>query len=577
MNNYLKKLLSMLMVLTVVFALFIPAFASFESATAVEMDKVYSDSITSDDGADYFKFTTTEYGRVRFYFTTSMRPFTLVLYKADKTEVNKWVTTRSTAGDVVYSQALDAGTYYLKVTGEGVLGALGASTGAYDFRMTFTAETKGQSATDADKNNELKYAKEIKTDTTSAGKILNDDENDFYKFTINTSGSVSLKFTSKMEYYSIYLLDAYGNSIWSSESNQWDASKKQRKDTYKFELSAGTYYVKVNGIGSTGTLIKRPVKTKGNYQFDLYYKSSGQTSAEPNNSIVNPNRIALDKKIVGHLSMTDGKDFYEITVAKKIDVMIAFVSYMPSYSIRILDADNKEVWSSKNNALAEKATSRKDVHELSLAAGKYFIVVDGGTGKYDFQISKEVSVGKVKTVKYERTVTTLRLYWSKVADADGYEVFKYDEAKKEFVKIGSTTSKRSLKLKKLKGGTTYEFKVRAYKKINGCIVYGDFSEERTATTTPARATISSVKAGVKSATVNWKTVNGATGYRVFYTTDKDFDYVKKTVVKDSKATSKTIKKLKSGKKYYFKVRAYKTFKGKNIYGSLSKIKSVKVK
>ncbi len=577
MNNYLKKLLSMLMVLTVVFALFIPAFASFESAVAVEMDKVYSDSITSDDGTDYFKFTTTEYGRVRFYFTTSMRPFTLVLYKADKSEVNKWVTTRSTAGDVVYSQALDAGTYYLKVTGEGVLGALGASTGAYDFRMTFTAETKGQSQTDADKNNELKYAKEIKTDTTSAGKILNDDENDFYKFTINTSGSVSLKFTSKMEYYSIYLLNASGNSIWSSESNQWDASKKQRKDDFKFELSAGTYYVKVNGIGSTGTLIKLPVKAKGSYQFDLYYKSSGQTSAEPNDSIVNPNKIALDKKVIGHLSMTDGKDFYEITLAKKIDVMIGFVSYMPSYNIRILDADNKEIWSSKNNALAEKATSRKDVHELSLAAGKYFIVVDGGTGKYDFQIANEVSVGKVKTVNYERTVTTLRLYWSKVAGADGYEVFKYDEAKKEFVKVGSTTSKRSLKLKKLKGGTTYEFKVRAYKKINGCIVYGDFSEERTATTTPAKATISSVKAGVKSATVNWKKVNGASGYRVFYTTDKDFDYVKKTVVKDSKATSKTIKKLKSGKKYYFKVRAYKTFKGKNIYGSLSKIKSVKVK
>lgn len=577
MNNYLKKLLCMLMVLTVVFALFVPAFASFETATVAEMDKVYSDSITSDDGADYFKFTTTEYGRVRFYFTTSMRPFTLVLYKADKSEVNKWVTTRSTSGDVVYSQSLDAGTYYLKVTGEGVLGALGASTGAYDFRMTFTAETKGQTETDADKNNDLKYAKEIKADSTTSGKILNDDENDFYKFTINTSGSVALKFTSKMQYYSIYLLNANGDSIWSSQNNQWDASKKQRVDTYKFELSAGSYFIKVNGIGSTGTLIKFPVKTKGNYSFNLDYKSSGQTSAEPNNSIVNPNKIALGKKIVGHLSMTDGRDYFEITVPKKSDYMIGFVSYLPTYNIRVLDADNKEVWSSKNNALAEKATSRKDIHELSLAAGKYFIVIDGGTGKYDFLISEEVKVSKVKTVSYERTVTTLRLYWSKVSGADGYEVFKYDEAKKEFVKVGSTTSKRSLKLKKLKGGTNYEFKVRAYKKLNGCIVYGDFSEERLATTAPAKATISSVKAGVKSATVKWKTVTGATGYRVFYTTDKDFDYVSKKVVKDGKATSKTIKKLKSGKKYYFKVRAYKTFKGKNIYGSLSKVKSVKVK
>ena len=576
MNNYLKRLLSMLMVITVVFALFVPAFAA-DDASEIVMDKAYSDSISESNREDSFKFTTTAYGRVRLYFTTSMRPFTIAIYNANGEEVKKFVTTRSTSGDVVYSHALDAGTYFLKVNGKGTTGLIDLSTGSYEFRMTFTAETKGQTETDADKNNDLKYAKEIKADSTTSGKILNDGENDFYKFVINTSGSVAIKLTSKMQYYSLYLLNANGDSIWSSESNQWDASKKKRVDNYKLELSAGTYYIKVNGIGTTGTLIKRSVYTKGDYSFNLDYKSSGQTSAEPNNSIVSPNKIALDKKIVGHLSITDGKDFFEINLSKKSNIMIGFVSYMPSYNIRVLDADNKEIWSSKNNELAEKATNRKDIHELSLAAGKYFIVIDGSTGKYDFQISNEVKVAKVKTVKYERTVTTLKLKWSKVSGADGYEVYKYDESKKEFVKVGSTTSKRYLKLKKLKGGTTYEFKVRAYKKLNGCIVYGDFSEERTATTTPAKATIKSVKAGVKSATVNWSAVNGATGYRVFYTTDKDFDYVSKKVVKDGKATSKTIKKLKSGKKYYFKVRAYKTFKGKNIYGALSKVKSVKVK
>ncbi len=577
MNNYLKKLLSMLMVLTVVLALFVPAFASLQTATVVEMEKVYKDSIETADKEDYFKFTTTQYGRVRFYVTTGMERYTLAILDASGKEVTKFVRTASTiASDSVPDYALDAGTYYLKVTGDGFLAGILSSTGSYDFRMTFTAEVKGQSGADNDKNNELKYAKDIKIDATSAGKILNDDENDFYKLTLNSAGTVTVKFTSKMEYYCLYLLNDGGNSIWSAENNQWDTSKKSRTDKYTFELSAGTYYFKVNSLKGS----KFPqylTKAKGDYSFDVNFKSANSTSVEPNDSFVNPNKIALNKDVVGHLSMTDGKDYYEITVAKKIDAMIAFVSYMPSYNIRVLDADNKEIWSSKNNALAEKATSRKDVHELSLPEGRYFIVVDGGTGKYDFQITEEVSVGKVKTVNYERTVTTLRLYWSKVTGADGYEVYKYDEAKKEFVKVGSTTSKRSLKLKKLKGGTDYEFKVRAYKKVNGCIVYGNFSEERLATTAPARATIKSVKAGKKSATVNWKTVNGASGYRVFYTTDKDFDYVSKKTVKDAKATSKTIKKLKSGKKYYFKVRAYKTFKGKNIYGNLSKVKSVKVK
>ncbi len=576
MKNYLKSLLCMLMVLSVVFALFVPAFASFDTATAIVMDKAYSDSITSNDGEDYFKFTTTQYGRVRLYFTTSMRPFTVVIYDSNKAEVKKWITTRSTSGDVAYSQTLDAGTYYLKVTGEGALGSIGASTGSYDFRLAFNAETKGQTETDADKNNELKYAKEIKADTTVSGKILNDGENDFYKIDVKSAGSVTLKFRSKMEYYSIYLLNANGNSIWSKENNQWDASKKQRTDEYKLELSAGTYYVKVNGIGSKGSLIKLPVNSKGNYSFDYKFKSASTTSVEPNDSIVNPNKIAFGKKIAGHLSITDSRDYFEIT-APKGGVMIGFVSYLSSYNIRILDADNKEVWSSKGNSLGEKATSRKDVHEFNLAAGKYFIVIDGGTGKYNFVVSKEVNLAKVKNVKYTKSVTNLKLSWAKVAGADGYEVFRYDEAKKEFVKVGSTTSKRYLKMKKLKGGTTYDFKVRAYKKINGCYVYGEFSEEKSTTTNPARVTISSVKAGTKSATVNWKAVNGASGYRIFYTTDRDFDYATRVIVKDAKATSKTISKLKSGKKYYFKVRAYKTFNGKNVYGNLSKIKSVKVK
>ena len=42
-------------------------------------------------------------------------------------------------------------------------------------------------------------------------------------------------------------------------------------------------------------------------------------------------------------------------------------------------------------------------------------------------------------------------------------------------------------------------------------------------------------------------------------------------------TSKTISKLKSKKKYYVRIRAYKKSAGKKIYGAWSKTKTVKVK
>ena len=60
-------------------------------------------------------------------------------------------------------------------------------------------------------------------------------------------------------------------------------------------------------------------------------------------------------------------------------------------------------------------------------------------------------------------------------------------------------------------------------------------------------------------------------------TSKDSKYSKIATVKDNTKVTYTKKNLKSGKTYYFKVRAYKTVDKSNIYGSYSGIKSVKVK
>ena len=81
-----------------------------------------------------------------------------------------------------------------------------------------------------------------------------------------------------------------------------------------------------------------------------------------------------------------------------------------------------------------------------------------------------------------------------------------------------------------------------------------------------------ITAGTKKATLKWNKVTGATGY-VVYMKNSDGDYVK---LGSTKSTSYTKKSLKSGKKYYFRVRAYKTVDGKNIYGGY-KTYSVKVK
>ena len=100
---------------------------------------------------------------------------------------------------------------------------------------------------------------------------------------------------------------------------------------------------------------------------------------------------------------------------------------------------------------------------------------------------------------------------------------------------------------------------------------------------PKATSISSLKAGSKKFTVKWKKqATQTTGYQVQVATNKKFKKNKKTVtIKKQKKTKATVKKLKAKKKYYVRVRTYKTVKinGKSIriYSGWSKAKTVTTK
>ena len=80
----------------------------------------------------------------------------------------------------------------------------------------------------------------------------------------------------------------------------------------------------------------------------------------------------------------------------------------------------------------------------------------------------------------------------------------------------------------------------------------------------------------KTAAVKWKKVKGISGYQIQYSISKNFKGAK-TAKASKKAVSGTIKKLKSKKKYYVRIRTYKKAYGQTVYSSWSKVKKVKVK
>ena len=99
---------------------------------------------------------------------------------------------------------------------------------------------------------------------------------------------------------------------------------------------------------------------------------------------------------------------------------------------------------------------------------------------------------------------------------------------------------------------------------------------------PKATSISSLKVGSKKFTVKWKKqATQTTGYQVQYSASSKFSKAKTVTVGKNTTVSKKISKLSGKKKYYVRVRTYKTVKinGKSIriYSGWSKAKAVTTK
>ncbi len=84
------------------------------------------------------------------------------------------------------------------------------------------------------------------------------------------------------------------------------------------------------------------------------------------------------------------------------------------------------------------------------------------------------------------------------------------------------------------------------------------------------------KAGKRSVRISWSKVSGATGYRV-YVREPGSSRYKMRITRKANVKAVVHKGLKKGRKYSYKVRAYRTAGGKTVYSPYSKVRTVKVR
>ncbi|MGN0458871.1 MAG: transglutaminase domain-containing protein [Eubacterium sp.] len=177
--------------------------------------------------------------------------------------------------------------------------------------------------------------------------------------------------------------------------------------------------------------------------------------------------------------------------------------------------------------------------------------------------------------------TAQKISWSKVSGASGYYVYKSTSKTSGYslskVEGGDTTSVTKTGLST---GKTYYYYVVAYRNVAGLSypVKGKASAIVSKKVVPPTPSVS-LSTGKRYVTVKFSKISNVTGYEIYRATSSNGKYTKVKTVKQpsSKTISYKNTGLKKGKKYYYKVRSYKTVGSTKVYSSYSSVKSITCK
>ena len=203
-------------------------------------------------------------------------------------------------------------------------------------------------------------------------------------------------------------------------------------------------------------------------------------------------------------------------------------------------------------------------------------VVVTGCGKYEGTVKKTFSITLATPTM--RSVTNekdgIRLQWTAVPGASSYQIERKrgDGSWKtvKTIKSGKTTYWTDTKEP---NGVRNQYRIKA--------VYGKVTSARskakaiTCLTYPKLSTVKN--SGKQAVTVSWKKNEKASGYQVQYGQGSQLKDKKSVTISKAKTTKTTVKKLKKGKTYYFRVRSYRTVSGQKEYSAWSAKRAVIVK
>ena len=217
--------------------------------------------------------------------------------------------------------------------------------------------------------------------------------------------------------------------------------------------------------------------------------------------------------------------------------------------------------------VTEITVTMNDHHTGGKATCKAKAICDICKMEYGMQISIEKP-----SITAKSTNGTTIIRWKKVINASGYKVYRAKKKKGKY-ELLNTTEALSYSDSSIIGDRNYYYKVAAYYKNESTTINGEASDVVLQVGTLKKVSLRVKNKKKSTASLSWKKVAGAKKYQIYRATRKKGKYSKIATTKKLTYKNTSLSKKKT---YYYKVRAYYVKAGKNIYGSYSNVKSIKI-
>lgn len=266
--------------------------------------------------------------------------------------------------------------------------------------------------------------------------------------------------------------------------------------------------------------------------------------------------VALPKKPT--LKTAESVDFNAIKVTwKKVDGASGYYVYRKAdgekFFKQIAEVNGNKTFTSTDLSATTGVKYQYTVRAYRNRNGKPY------AGLYDSKGVTATACTKAPTIKSGVSTVSdkLKLTWSKVNGATGYNVYRKLENDKNYKLLKTINGNGNVEFTDsgLKCGVKYYYRVNGFRTVDSKNYEGLGSKDYLGLTTPAQPALKSAKSlGYNTISIEWTKVEGATGYDIYRKTTGTYSKIG-TVDKQSTVTFKDEKAV-TGVRYQYTVRAF---------------------